>query len=246
MEPTRYYKAFPCSDPEGRLLFFSTKSAGKLLLDRSVLASIREGTLSEKEQSLLSELGFLVPNRDAEARGMPDLIDAQNEKSTSLTVTVVMNLDCNFSCTYCYEGSRKGHKYMTEETAENLLQFIKNRFTDKKDTLVVDFYGGEPLLSLPLIEQISRSLKGFAESRTATYFSTMVTNGSLLKRPVAEKLAGLGLRSVKVTLDGPAQNHDRYRPFLSGAGSFDVILKNIEDCCDIVKISIGGNHNRDN
>jgi uncharacterized protein len=177
---------------------------------------------------------------------MPKLVDSLNEKNTALTVTVVLNLDCNFSCTYCYEGSRKGHNYMTGETAEDLLQFIKTRFTNNKNMLVVDFYGGEPLLSLPLIEQISRSLKEFAESRNADYFSTMITNGSLLKRPVVERLAGLGLRSVKVTLDGPAHNHDKYRPFRSGAGSFDAILKNVEDCCDIVRINIGGNLNRDN
>jgi uncharacterized protein len=134
---------------------------------------------------------------------------------------------------------------MTGKTAEQLLQFIKARFTDQKDTLVVDFYGGEPLLSLPLIEQISRSLNTFAESRNATYFSTMVTNGSLLKRSSVERLAGLGLRSAKITLDGPAHIHDQYRPFRSGAGSFDVILKNIEECCDLIKISIGGNYNRE-
>jgi len=245
MELTRFLKAFPCQNRENRLLFFSTRSACKLLLDRSVLASIEDGTLTEEEQTQLADLGFLVPDRDAEARAMPGVIDTQNDLNTALTVTVVLNLDCNFSCTYCYEGERKGNKYMTGETAGQLLQFIEKRFTERKDTLVVDFYGGEPLLSLPLIAQISRSLKGFAESRNATYFSTMVTNGSLLKRPAAEKLAALGLRSVKITLDGPAQIHDRYRPFRSGAGSFDVILKNIEACCDLVNISIGGNYNKE-
>jgi uncharacterized protein len=246
METTRFFKTFPCSDQEKQLLLYSTKSACKLLSDRSILTSIEDGTLSDKERSQLSELGFLVPDRDAEAQGMPGVIDTQNDLNTALTVTVVLNLDCNFSCTYCYEGERKGNKYMTGETAEQLLQFIKTRFTDKKDTLVVDFYGGEPLLSIPLIEQISRSLKSFAESRNATYFSTMVTNGSLLKRSVVEKLAGLGLRSAKVTLDGPAHIHDKYRPFRSGAGSFDVILKNVEESCDLITISIGGNLNKDN
>lgn len=216
-----------------------------MLLGESALVSVRNNTLSQKEQDLLSEQGFLVPDRDAEIRGMPGIIELQNDRNTALTITVVLNLDCNFSCTYCYEGSRKGHRYMTEEVAEDLLQFIKTRFTDKKDTLVVDFYGGEPLLSLPLIERLSRSLISFAENRNASYFSTMVTNGSLLKRSVGEKLAALGLRSVKVTLDGPAHIHDRYRPFASGAGSFDIILKNVGACQDLFKISIGGNYNRE-
>jgi uncharacterized protein len=134
---------------------------------------------------------------------------------------------------------------MTFDTLQKAVDFLFAHSTQKED-VTLSFYGGEPLLSLPIIELISRSLKGFAKSRNANYFSTMVTNGSLLKRSVTEKLAALGLRAVKVSLDGPAHNHDRYRPFRSGAGSFDVILKNVEDCCDIVKINIGGNLNRDN
>lgn len=245
MEITRFSKTYSINCGKRQVLFFSTKSACKLLLDRSILTAIDENTLSEKESALLSDLGFLVPDRSAELLDIQGNIDKQNDLNTALSITVVMNLDCNFSCTYCYEGSRKGHKYMTEKTAEHLLQFIATRFTDKKDTLVVDFFGGEPLLSLPLIERLSLSLQSFAQSRKATYFSTIVTNGSLLKRPVAEKLFALGLRSAKITLDGPAYIHNKYRPFKTGAGSFDIILKNIEDCCDLIKINIGGNFNKD-
>ena len=245
MEPTLFLKAFPCPGREDQRLFFSTRTAGKLLLDPSLLVSIQDNTLSPDEEALLSDLGFLVPDRIAEARGMPGVLDLQNDRNADLTVTIVLNLDCNFACTYCYEGSRKGHQYMTAETAGDLIQFIKARFTDQKTTLAVDFYGGEPLLCLGIIEQISKDLKSFAESRNAAYFSTMITNGSLLKRSVAEKLAALGLRSLKVTLDGPAHIHDQSRPFRNGVGSFDVILKNIESCCDLIKITIGGNYNQE-
>ncbi len=245
METSHFCKIFPADGRADQVLFFSTKTAGKILLDRSILTSIRNGALSREEQKLLLEQGVIVQDRGTEIRKMPDVIGIQNNLNTTLNVTIVLNLDCNFSCTYCYEGSRKGHKYMTAETADALLQFIKTRVTDQKEALIVDFYGGEPLLSLPLIEQISTALKSFAERQHITYLSTMITNGSLLKRSAAEKLAALGLRSVKVTLDGPAHIHNRYRPFSSGAGSFDIILKNVEGCHDLFKISVGGNYTRE-
>lgn len=243
MEPTFFSKLFPCNDSENRYILFSTKTGGKLLLEPSVLSSMRNGTLPETEQRLLAELGFLVPDRQSEILNMPEIIAAQNRHNPALSVTAVMNLDCNFSCTYCYEGSRKGHKYMTKETARQFTAFVKKRFDRQKNALVINFFGGEPLLSIPLIEQISADLKSFAEGRNARYGATMITNGSLLKRPVAEKLAALGLESVKITLDGPGHIHDRYRPFRSGKGSFDIILDNILNCRDVVAVNIGGNYN---
>jgi uncharacterized protein len=89
-------------------------------------------------------------------------------------------------------------------------------------------------------------LKPFAESRGVSYTFTLVTNGSLLKKQAAEDLVQLGLTSAQITLDGPAENHNRYRPFKSGAGSFDTIIKNIKETCDLVKIAIGGNFDRAN
>lgn len=108
------------------------------------------------------------------------------------------------------------------------------------------FTGGEPLLSIGLIKSISRKLKSLVESQGASYSFTLVTNGSLFKRKVAEELVPLGLEGLKITLDGPAEIHNRYRPFKLGAGSFDAIIKNIKETWDLVKISIGGNFDRTN
>jgi uncharacterized protein len=51
---------------------------------------------------------------------------------------------------------------------------------------------------------------------------------------------------VKITLDGPKENHDRYRPYKLGVGSFDRIIQNIKETSEIIKIGIGGNFNREN
>ena len=245
MDASLFCITCPSGNPERPYLLFSTKTGGKVLLAHPLTQSLREGTLPPETAKSLSDLGFLVQDREAEIREMVSSVERRNDVNTALSVTAVLNMDCNFSCVYCFEGAPKGNQYMTRETADHLIHFVKNRFTPQKKTLVMDFYGGEPLLSFDLIEYISAELQAFCAERNATYFSTIVTNGSLLTRAKAEKLAGLGLRSAKITLDGPPEIHDRYRPFASGRGSFSAVFKNVQACCDLIKIGIGGNYNRE-
>jgi len=63
---------------------------------------------------------------------------------------------------------------------------------------------------------------------------------------VVEELVPLGLKGAKVTLDGPREIHDRFRPFVSGKGSFDLIVSNLKEVCDLLQLQIGGNFSRDN
>ncbi|MBA7681088.1 GTP 3',8-cyclase [subsurface metagenome] len=246
MQPSQYLKIYPSEEKQDYLLFFSTKKASKILLKRETFQSIEKDTLSPSDGAVLSKLGMIVDDRQAERRAMLSFMDKLNAKSTGLSLMVVLNLDCNFACTYCYEGDMKGKHYMSTDVADRLIDFIKERFTDDKKSLIIDFYGGEPLLSAGLIKRISQGLKSFTEAKGATYEFTLVTNGSFFARQVAEALVPLGLKSVKITLDGPPEIHDKCRPFKSGAGSFNTIIKNIKETWDLVKIGIGGNFERTN
>ncbi len=246
MQLSRYVKIYPSEQGSEQQLLFSTKKASKILVTLKTLQSLEQGTLSPEEETLLSRLGMIVEDREKEKQAVLGLFDRMNGSNPELKITVVLNLDCNFACIYCYEGDMKGSLYMTEETADRLIAFIKDHFPDHKKSLVVDFYGGEPLLSLGLIKSISKRLKSFVKNRGASYRFNLVTNGSLFMRKVARELARLGLTNVQITLDGPAENHNKYRPFKSGAESFDTLIKNIQETWDLVKIGIGGNFDKKN
>ncbi|MBI5408474.1 MAG: geopeptide radical SAM maturase [Nitrospirae bacterium] len=246
MKLSQYVTIYPYEEKPGYLLLYSTKKSSKILLKEDTYNSIINGSLSSESEATLSKLGMIVPDVETEKKEMLGLLDVINAKNDRLNISVIINLDCNFNCVYCYEGGLKGKFYMTDETAELLLDFIKNKFTPEKKSINIDFYGGEPLLSAELIRAISARMKSFAESRNAKYTFTLVTNGSLFKRRIAEDMASLGLQAVKITLDGPAEIHNRFRPFKSGAGSFNTIINNIKETNDVVKIGIGGNFQRDN
>ncbi|MDD1750124.1 MAG: geopeptide radical SAM maturase, partial [Methanothrix sp.] len=225
---------------------FSTKKASVLLLDNNILDSIENSTLAPDDEATLSKLGIIIPDRESEKLEMYNMLDMLNSKNTGLNISVIINLDCNFECVYCYEGDQKGRHYMSEDTIGLLINFIKSNFSLGKKSINIDFYGGEPLLSTGLIKSISGEVKSFAEGRGADYTFTLVSNGSLFRRQIAEELKQLGLTGVRITLDGTAEAHNKYRPFKSGADSFDTIIRNIKETCDIVKISTGGNFDRGN
>ncbi len=246
MQLSHYLKIYSCEERPGHLLLFSTKKASVILIKEETYRAIKKGILSPSDEALLSKLGMIVCDREEEKREILGLLDDLNKKNTGLKITAVLNLDCNFACIYCYEGDMKGKLYMSDKTAERLIDFIKGKFTEDKNTLRIDFYGGEPLLSTRLIKSVSKAIKSFTESKGASYGFTIVTNGSLFKRQVAEEMVPLGLESVKITLDGPPEIHNRYRPFKSGAGSFDTIIKNIKQTCDLLKVGIGGNFEKNN
>jgi uncharacterized protein len=246
MQLSHYTKIYQYEEKPGYLLFYSTKKAATILLRETVYKSIGDGSLPLSDKETLSSLGFLVNDVNEEKKSMLHLLDEINSKNTNFNLIVVMNLDCTLSCLYCFEGAMKGKFYMSQETADLLIDFIKSSFVPGKKSFNIDFYGGEPLLSIELIKYISKKLQDLAKDRNIDYTFTLVTNGTLFTRKIAEELVSLGLKGVKITLDGTKENHDRYRPFKSGKGSFDKIVKNIKETCEVIKIGIGGNFNREN
>ncbi len=246
MKLSHYLKVYPYNEKPGHLLLYSTKKTSMVLLKEETYNAIFDGTLSLANEKILLELGMIVPDLEEEKKEVLGILDNINENSPMLRVSVIINLECNFDCVYCYEGDMKGKHHMSPETAGQLIDFIKNKFTPDKKTIRVDYYGGEPLMSLDLIRDISKELKVFAEGRGAEYNFSLITNGSLFKRRIAEELIPLGLTGIKTTIDGPPEIHNKCRPFKNGAETFDAIVKNIKETTDLVNIRIGGNFQKDN
>jgi uncharacterized protein len=135
---------------------------------------------------------------------------------------------------------------MNNETAQRLIDYVKQKQIAKGREVEIRFYGGEPLLALPMLRNIAEPLLAAAVANGTKFSCSLVTNGTLLTRAVIDELLPLGLTSAQVTLDGPKAIHDSQRPFVSGNGSFDLILKNIKAVYKLVTLKLGGNFTRDN
>jgi len=246
MHLSRYLKIYPSPGDPDRLLLYSTKRGGSILVPKSFLSAIADGSISTVDREALVRLGLLVPDREEERREMREAFADLNRRSTRFTAQVVLNLDCNLACTYCYEGGMKGRRYMSPETAGLLAELLEKEQSARGKGVEIVFYGGEPLMSVDLITSLSQRLGISAKAHNTQYSFSLVTNGTLLTPKVVEKLLPMGLTGAKVTLDGPRENHDRYRPFISGKGSFDTIIGNVKEVCDKIKIQVGGNYTQDN
>ncbi len=246
MHLSRYVKIFPCRDDPGRVLIYSTRRGSTVIVPETFPAAIEEGSIAQADQQILARLGILVPDTDRERYEMRGLLDEANRLNRQFSAQVVLNLDCNLACTYCYEGGMKGRRYMSAATADMLAEALERDGTGAGKDVALTFYGGEPLMSTGLIISLSERLQTAAAAHDVKYSFNLVTNGTLLTQQTVEKLLPLGLTGAKVTLDGPRENHDRFRPFLSGKGSFDTIFANIKGVCGRIKIQVGGNYTQDN
>jgi len=246
MPLSTYCISFPSPDDPNSHILFLTKSSAKALVLSSLLSAIEQQTIPEAEKAALQRPGFIVDDIEQERTCMAGFTEKVSSLSTMFYAKVVMNLDCNLACAYCYEGSRKGRLYMSRETADLFVKFVKGRLSLNKKEIRVTFYGGEPLLSSRLILYIAGCLKDLAEAKGIGFSFALMTNGTLLTRAIVDQFKPLGLKTVSVTLDGPGDVHDRYRPFISGVGSFATIFGNIKSVCDMTAIQIGGNYTREN
>ncbi len=218
------------------------------LLDRPMTSAELAGTSGETREAidLLRSYGFLVPGRDHDRQALEEYLAAVRSDSSELNVTVLTTLQCNFACGYCYQGDRddwnKFAQKMSLETSARVAAWIE-REMDRvhPETFVLTFFGGEPLLNLPVMYDLAERLWRASVDRGIPQSITIITNGLLLTEDVVDRLLPYGLAGVKVTLDGDRDTHNRMRPLRGGQGTFDRIIENIRRISDRCPVGIGGN-----
>lgn len=108
---------------------------------------------------------------------------------------------CNLKCKQCYNDSGKKTTFMTAEHWKNFSNKVAS------DLFSVTLSGGEPLL---LGEQLFSLMDIFAANHTWT---NLISNGFLLDREIAKRLAKYDLGWVEISIDSP---HEEYHDYLRG------------------------------
>jgi uncharacterized protein len=105
--------------------------------------------------------------------------------------------------------------------------------------LVVDFYGGEPLINLDTLLATVDYCRDNQKKWGVNFSFLLATNGTLLTPMVAKKLFAKGVQ-VAVSIDGRKEIHDNHRSFADGRGSFSSILENLKNMPGEVKKRLVG------
>lgn len=77
-------------------------------------------------------------------------------KTENLTkvIILIITYDCNLRCSYCYEP-KKAHHRMSAEKAKEILRNEIDNLDDSYTNVIIQFMGGEPLLSFDLMKDVS-------------------------------------------------------------------------------------------
>lgn len=245
MELSPYLKVFTPAERPGRVALFGTRRCALLEVSAALWERIQSGDLTAGEEAQLLASGILVASRAEEQALLRATFDRLNRESRSFSLLVTLTLACNLACPYCYEDPFRGEVVMADGVADRVLAVCREQIAAGRD-LLVDFYGGEALMALPLLRRMAAELHDAAERGGVGCRFSLVTNGTLLTRAVVEELQPLGLTSARITLDGPRDIHDRQRPFISGRGSYERIVTNMAETWDLLTLQLGGNFSRDN
>jgi uncharacterized protein len=194
----------------------------------------------------LAENGFIVEDRDADHRNLREFFHTVKESREQLRMTVLTTLQCNFACDYCIQGDHgdynKHATKMSLDTAAGVAAWAEHRLVELgAETYVLTFFGGEPLLNLPVVYYLAERMWTFCEAHGIRMLVNVITNGLLLTPQVVDRLVPCGLNGVKITLDGDRDTHNVMRPLRGGQGTFDRIIKNIREVAGKCRIAIGGN-----
>jgi uncharacterized protein len=195
---------------------------------------------------VLQENGFLVPSREHDRQTLDAYLTRVKSDTSELNVTILTTLQCNFACDYCFQGDHGDYNKfadkMSLETAARIATWIERELDRvQPEKFVLTFFGGEPLLNLPVMYLLAERTAAATTLRGVHQVISIITNGLLLTEDVVDRLVPYGLTGVKITLDGDRDTHNRMRPLRGGQGTFDRIIANIRRVSGKVGIAIGGN-----
>lgn len=203
---------------EGRHVFVAD---GSRLFDadpdlfRRLESTLEEGDLD----SLLADLGL---------GGQPFIDDRPLTAPPLHALSLAVAQKCNLGCTYCYaqQGGFGGPaKNMPLEVAERAVELLVAG-ADPGARLNLAFLGGEPLANRGVLQAATRHAAALARERGLEITFSITTNGTLVSEADGDFFEQHGF-AVTVSLDGPRPVHDALRPYQSGRGSYDAVMRNL-------------------
>ncbi|WP_397540093.1 radical SAM protein [Rummeliibacillus pycnus] len=199
------------SEEEKAEVMGSLKRTGAAALDSDV-------------KKALFDNGFIVPGNVDEMK-RAEYLHQSMHRTDMLHLILMTTEQCNFRCTYCYETFARGK--MTDDTKSGVKALVKEQ-ANTLNNLHISWFGGEPLLELGIIEELSNSFMAEAKENKIDYSADIVTNGFFLTREVLEKLLSWEVRQYMVTIDGVQAVHDSRRHMAGGQGTFERIIENLK------------------
>jgi uncharacterized protein len=181
------------------------------------------GPLDEVGKYLV-EKGYVVEKHVDEDARWDVRYGLQQYRTDRLELILLASEECNFRCIYCSQQFKRDSMLPSVRAGVRNLILSRIKYVS---TLVVDWFGGEPLMGYEAIEELAPFAQRITIEHGVRLRSGMTTNAYLLTPDRARNLVSWGVKNFQITLDGTALEHDSHRPLKEGGETFDVIMKNL-------------------
>lgn len=212
-------------------------SPGAFERARSLFETAPRGTPLPAEAEAESLFPHLVAGEFVIDEGFDELAFLEERYHSSraesqFLITILPTFGCNLGCDYCFVGKKVG--MMSRERQDQVIEEVARHLEGHTvPSMMVDWFGGEPLLALPVIEYLSRAFLGLCEQHGIPYGSQVITNGTVITEEAIRVLESSGVERLQITLDGQGEMHDRRRPYKAGSHS------SYEDTLDGIAKAVG-------
>lgn len=132
-----------------------------------------------------------------------------------MNLLVFLSDRCDLSCDYCFLSLNQGKPAVLSEAAA--AKAVDGHLARAGERARVTILGGEPLLHPELALSVAR------RARAGGAKATVVSNGTHATPAVADALLALGAE-ICVSVDGPAEAHDKHRRLAGGGPSHGKVM----------------------
>ena len=214
---------------DGREIAFFPETRRFFFVNAEMKALI--AAITTKEKDVLAEFGISEAEYDSFLGKMKLAPVAEAEKPKDVKPALnrlILHLsnDCNLRCVYCYANGgnyRSSRDLMSRETLDRIIDVI---YREYEHIDRIQYFGGEPLLNMDLIDHGCKRMREIEQSRGNDISFGVVVNGTLINDRFTEMVREHKI-VVTVSYDGDPEINDRLRPFPNGRGSSEIILDNI-------------------
>lgn len=240
-----------------RVLLFNSVTSAILALSepqaREVelcLGEIATTGTTDRQELLqgLATLGYVVPRAQDEYGGEHARFLATRAAHDALFLTIVPTLACNLRCTYCFQQEIPRGRAMTRAVQDGLVEFVRRKL-DGCASLIVQWFGGEPLLRWTAIRELSGTFLGLCRERGAAYRAELLTNGLLLNPRIIEEIGEAGVRAIQIPLDGKPETYARRKQVTVGRAQayYDFLASHLDRLAQVTgSVTIRINVDREN
>lgn len=213
-----------------RETYSSLLTVNKSLSRQTIL---RKFSISRETLNHLIAIGFLkssLENTDGVIRERLERRMEKARKGMLIRSLRFLSSGCNIACGYCSiaqlqkERVRKAKftSLLTIDAAGKFLNLVK---TGEHKTAFVRFFGGEPIIDWDAYRDAILFLE--MERGDVELKYTLNTNGMLITDEIARFLKEHSITTI-VSLDGAKRQHDRFRKFRNGTGTYTHVRRGIE------------------